>query len=217
LEDKFLISDMVLSHGSYIPLLFNLVGDVLNKILAKASAKNLVKGLLGHFRPGGIMTLQYADDTLLFSTYDSGFIRNFKLVLNLFERVSGMRINFHKSEFIPINLGEEVCHEIAHILACPMGSLPFKYLGVPLYFERLKREDLQPILDKMVKKAAGWRGRLLAYSSRLVLIQSCLASVHGYLVSFMKFPKWTIKLLESQMAHCLWNNSEEGHKYHLAT
>jgi hypothetical protein len=179
------------------------VGDVLNKMLAKSSAKNLVMELLGQFRHGGIMTLQYVDDTLLFSTCDSVFIGNLKLVLNLFERVSGMRINFHKSELIPMNLGKEACHEISHILTCPMGSLPFKCLGVPLHFERLKREDLQPILDKMVKKAAGWRGRLLAYSSRLVLIRSCLASVPVYLLSFMKFPEWAIKLLESQMAHCL--------------
>jgi hypothetical protein len=108
------------------------VGDVLNKMLAKSSAKNLVMELLGQFRHGGIMTLQYVDDTLLFSTCDSVFIGNLKLVLNLFERVSGMRINFHKSELIPMNLGEEACHEISHILTCPMGSLPFKCLGVPL-------------------------------------------------------------------------------------
>jgi hypothetical protein len=55
-----------------------------------------------------------------------------------------MRIIFHKSEFIPMNLGEERAHEIAHILSCPRGDLPFKYLGVPIHFEKLKREDLQP-------------------------------------------------------------------------
>jgi hypothetical protein len=58
-----------------------------------------------------------------------------------------------------------------------MGCLPFKYLGVPLHFEKLKREDLQPILDKLIKRIEGWRGKLLAYSSRLVLIKSCLTSV----------------------------------------
>jgi hypothetical protein len=48
------------------PLLFNLVGDVLTKMLAKAAGRNLVKGVLDQFRPGGIVSLQYADDTLLF-------------------------------------------------------------------------------------------------------------------------------------------------------
>jgi hypothetical protein len=49
------------------------------------------------------------------------------------------------------------------------------------------------------------------------LIKSCLASIPVYLLSFMKFPKWAIKLLESQMAHYLWNDGENSHKYHLAS
>jgi hypothetical protein len=128
-----------------------------------------------------------------------------------------MRINFQKSELIPLNLEEDKIHEIAHQLHCPMGSLPFKYLGVALHFEKLKRQDLQPILDKLIKRIVGWRGKLLAYSSRLVLIKPCLASVPVYLLSFIKFPKWTIRLIESQMSHCLSNDDEISHKYHLAS
>jgi hypothetical protein len=81
---------------------------------------------------------------------------------------------------------------------------------------KLSREDLQPILDKLIKRIAGWRGKLLDYSSRLELIKTCLASVPVYLLSFLKFPKWVIRLLESQMTHCLWNNDSDSHKYHLA-
>jgi hypothetical protein len=198
------------------PLLFNLVADVLTKMLAKASSKGLVTGLLGQFRPGRVLTLQYAEDTMLFSAADNDSLRNLKCVLMLFEQVSGMRINLHKSEFIPMNLGADRAHEIAHILSCPHGSLPFKYVGVPIHFEKLKREDLQPVIDKLIKRIAGWRGRLLAYSSRLELIRSCLASIHVYLLSFIKFLKWAIELVESQMANCLWNDEDFAHRYHLA-
>jgi hypothetical protein len=144
------------------------------------------------------------------------YLKNLKIILALFERISGMRTNFHKSEFIPLHLEEDMVHEIGHSLSCCLRSLPFKYLGVPLYFEKLRREDVQPLVDMLVKRMAGWRGRLLAYSSRLTLIKSCLASVHVYLLSIIKFPKWAIKLIETQTAHCLWNNNEECHKYHLA-
>jgi hypothetical protein len=102
------------------------------------------------------------------------------------------------------------------VLCCPIGTLSFKYLWVPIHFEKLKREDLQPVIDKLVKRAAGWRGKLLAYSSRLELFRSCLASISVYLLSFIKFTKWAIKL-ESQMAHSLWNNNSECHRYHLAS
>jgi hypothetical protein len=108
------------------PLLFNLVTDVLTKMLAKATGKKLVEGLLGQFREGGILSLQYADDTLI---CEMSAIRNLKGALILFERIPEMRINFHKSELIPLNLEDEIIHEIAHQLYCPMGSLPFKYQG----------------------------------------------------------------------------------------
>jgi hypothetical protein len=104
---------------------------------------------------------------------------------------------------ICMNLEGCASHEIAHILNCPIGSLPFKYLGVPIHFEKLKREDIQPLVDKVVKRIAGWRGRLLAYSSRLVPIKTWLASVPVYLLSFIKFSKWAIKLIESNMTHPL--------------
>jgi hypothetical protein len=168
------------------PLLFNLVVDALTKMLSKAAGKGLVKGLLEQFRPGGILDLQYADDTLLFSSCDPKYLRNLKCVLMLFERVSGMKINFHKSELISMNFEEEYIHNAAHILSCP---LPVKYLGIPLYFDRLKREDVQPLLDKLIKRMTGWRGSLLAYSSRLTLVKIYLASIPIYLLSFLKFPK----------------------------
>jgi hypothetical protein len=78
------------------PLLFNFVGDVLYKMLDRAARKGLISGLLGDFRPGGVMALLYADDTLFFSSANERCLRNLKRVLMLFERVSGMRINFHK-------------------------------------------------------------------------------------------------------------------------
>jgi hypothetical protein len=158
----------------------------------------------------------YSMQMTLFSSCEIGAIRNLKCVLMLFEQMSGMRINFHKSEIIPLNLYDALVHEISHVLNCPVGKLPLKYLRVPLHFDKLKREDLQPVIHKMIKRAAGWRGKLLAYSSRLVLIKACLASVHAYLMSFIKLPKWAIRLIESQMAHCLWNDDENVHKYHLA-
>jgi hypothetical protein len=53
--------------GSFVPLLFNLVGDVLTKMIRRASERGHIRGILENFVPGGIMALQYADDTLMFS------------------------------------------------------------------------------------------------------------------------------------------------------
>jgi len=72
------------------------------------------------------------------------------------------------------------------------------------------------VVDKVIKRIAGWKGRLLSYGGRLTLLNSYLASIPIYLMSIIKFPKWDIKLINSQMSHFFWDNTEEKHKYHLA-
>lgn len=127
-----------------------------------------------------------------------------------------MRINYHKSKNIPLNLSEEQIHVAAHIFRCPIGSFPIKYLGIPLHFDKLRREDIQPLVDKILRKIASWRGKLLSYAARVTLIRTCLAGIHVYLLSFIKFSKWAIKTLNSHLTNCLWNDTEGNHKYHLA-
>jgi len=53
------------------PLLFNLVVDVFTKMLTKACTQGLISGLLTNVVEGGIVSLQYADDTILWSFADS--------------------------------------------------------------------------------------------------------------------------------------------------
>jgi hypothetical protein len=37
------------------------------------------------------------------------------------------------------------------------------------------------------------------------------------LLSFFKFPKWALDLINTQMANCLWNDFEGHQKIHLAS
>jgi hypothetical protein len=121
-------------------------------MLNRANSKGLTKGLLDNFRPGGIISLQYADDTILFSKAEESTLRNLKCVLMWYEQISGMRINFHKSELAPLNLEIDEAHRLAHVFSCPLGSFPINYLGVPLHYDNLSRDDIQPLVDKMLKR-----------------------------------------------------------------
>jgi hypothetical protein len=38
-----------------------------------------------------------------------------------------------------------------------------------------------------------------------------------YLLSFVKFPKWAIKVINSQMSHFFWDNIGDSHKYYLTS
>lgn len=101
-------------------------------MLVKATNKGLVKGLLEDFRPGGIVSLQYVDDTILSAKAEEFVLTNLKCVLMWYEQISRMTINFHKSGLVPLNLEQNEAHRLAHIFSCPLESFPIKYLGVPL-------------------------------------------------------------------------------------
>jgi hypothetical protein len=102
------------------------------------------------------------------------------------------------------------------IFQCVVGKFFVKYLGIPLHYDRLRREDLQPLKENIFKTITGWRGKLLSSTAKRILIQACLASISIYLFSFFKFPKWALHLIDTQMANFMWNDEEGNHKIHLA-
>ena len=80
------------------PLFFNIVADMLAILIGRAKQHGQVEGLVPHLVDGGVSILQYADDTVLFMEHDIAKARNMKLILCLFEQLSGLKISFHKSE-----------------------------------------------------------------------------------------------------------------------
>jgi hypothetical protein len=57
---------------------------------------------------------------------------NLKYIMPCFESMSGLRINFHKSEVMVLGVDQEEGLRIAHMLNCNHGSFPFSYLGLPV-------------------------------------------------------------------------------------
>jgi hypothetical protein len=47
-------------------------------------------------------------------------------------------------------------------------------------------------------------------------MQAYLSSIPIYLLSFFKFPKWALKLLDTQLANFMWNDEEGNHQIHVA-
>jgi hypothetical protein len=216
-EGDFFLTGKGLRQGDPLaPLLFNTVVDVFSRMLVKGANAGLIRGLCPSLIPGGVISLQYADDTLLFLENNREVAINFKWILTCFEQLSGMRINYHKSELIGINIDSVDMSPFLEIFQCVEGHFPIKYLGLPLHFEKLKREELQPLVDSLLKRLSGWRGKLLSIEARRLLIQTVLASIPIYMLSFFKFPKWALKLINTQLSHCLWSDEEGNRKIHLA-
>jgi hypothetical protein len=84
---------------------------------------------------------------------------------------------------------------VAQALSCKLEEFPIQYLGVSLHHSKLKREDIQSVVDKILKRAADWREKLLNHAAKLELVRSVLDSIPLYLLSIIKFPKWEITLI----------------------
>jgi mannosylglycoprotein endo-beta-mannosidase len=143
---------------------------------------------------GGIISLQYADDTIIFVDNDVVVARNLRWVLTYFEHVSGMKINYNKSELVPINLDQAEVDSFKNIMGCEVDQFPIKYLGIPLHYDKIRREDLQPLIDKTLKRIAGWRGKLLSYAARVYLIKTCLESIPIYMLSLKIRESFTLQI-----------------------
>jgi hypothetical protein len=197
-------------------LLFNLVGDVFTRMLIKAARKGHIIGFMSSLYHEGVLSLQYADDTLLFLKHDNSSAGILKWTMVCFEQLSGLKINYNKSDLVPMNLDEDETMGYAKIFYCKVGSFPFKYLGAPLHYEKLRREDIQPVMDKVLNRIPGWNGRLLSYGARLVLLRAFLASIPIYLMSLIRFPKWVIGSINSHMANFFWDDTKDKYKYHIS-
>ena len=152
------------------PMLFNLVGDALSEILNMAKVKGIVKGLVPELVEGGLTHLQYADDTILFLQCLDAEIKNLKFLLFGYEEMSGMRINYAKSEVFTIGLEEEVSNRIATQLNCNLGKFPMKYLGIPIGDRRLTKDVMNIPAEKVQKKLETWKCSQLSYGGKAILI-----------------------------------------------
>jgi uncharacterized membrane protein YebE (DUF533 family) len=47
-------------------MLFNIVADMLDCMIAHAKSDGLIEGVVSHLVDGGLSILQYADDTIIF-------------------------------------------------------------------------------------------------------------------------------------------------------
>jgi hypothetical protein len=104
-------------------------------------------------------------------------IANLKFILLCFENVSGLRINFYKSEVLVLTATAEEQGRIAILLNCKQGSFSFTYLGLPIGDRSLLASDWGLITSKVEKRADPWMGKFMSSAERLILINACLSNL----------------------------------------
>ncbi|KAK4384657.1 hypothetical protein Sango_3039200 [Sesamum angolense] len=95
--------------------------------------------------------------------------------LSEFATLSGLKVNPAKSQTILSRAVQQERQQILDTVGFQEGSLPVKYLGIPLTSSRLTISDCRPLIDKVDTRLAGWQHQNLSYAGRLQLIKSMRA------------------------------------------
>ncbi|GKU94470.1 hypothetical protein SLEP1_g7966 [Rubroshorea leprosula] len=129
---QFPVSKGIRQGDPLSPFLFLLVAEGLNGLMQSAIEKNIFRGVRIGNGNLSVSHLQFANDTLFFGEASEENIQAIKSIMKTFELVSGLKINFGKSQIMGVGTEEGWKERMAYRLCCKAGELPFKYLGTPV-------------------------------------------------------------------------------------
>ena len=195
------------------PFLFLLAAEGFN-ILMKAMVEAQLYNGYGVVcnREVRLTHLPFADDTLLLGEKSWLNVCSMRAVLLLFEEMSGLKVNFHKSMLTGVNVNDSWLADTALVMNCKRGSILFVYLGLPIGGDSRKLGVWKPFIDRIVARLSSWNNKFLSFGGRLILLKSVLSSLLVYFLSFFKAPVGIISLIESIFKRFFWGGSEDNKK-----
>ena len=199
------------------PYLFVIGMEALSCLLQRAVEGNFISGCRFRGRDGGeivISHLLYADDTIIFCDANAEQLMYLRWTLMWFEAFSGLKINIFKSEIIPLGRVDNV-EELAAELGCGVGSLPTKYLGLPLGAPHRATGVWDSIEERFRNRLSSWKRQYISKGGRLTLIRSTLSSLPIYFLSLFRIPKIVWSRLEKIQRDFLWGGGNFERKPHL--
>jgi hypothetical protein len=134
------------------PMLFNIVANMLAIIIERAEADGQIEGVVSHHVDGGLLILQCADDIILFMEHDLEKARNLKLVLSVFEQLSGLKINFDKCELFFFSEANDEANLYAKLFGYVIGQFRISYLGIKIHFRRLTIAKWKHVEERLQKR-----------------------------------------------------------------
>lgn len=185
--------------------LFVLAMDILSKDLDNAATN-------GVFTPHPqcqdplITHLSFADDLLIFFDGTDDSLRGILQVMRDFQSKSGLALNIRKT-CVFVDGDESASTTLASDFGLVRGSLPVRYLGLPLSPHKLKKQDYQPLIDRIKLRVSSWSTRRLSSAGRLQLLNSVIYSIINFWGSVFPLPKACLDSLEQICNAFLWTGA----------
>lgn len=129
-------------------------------------------------KPMQLSHLCFADDLILCCKGEFTFVYLLLQAFKLFSESSSLKANVAKSSLFCCRMTESDVQRVVDVSGLARSSLPFRYLGVPIYSERILVAQCDGLVKKMIAKIRMWSSRKLSYSARALLINTILMSLH---------------------------------------
>jgi hypothetical protein len=194
------------------PFLFLLVVEGLGLLMDRSVSLHFYKPFFINNSGVSVSHLQYADDTLFIGDACVENLWCVKAILRWFELMSGLKVNFAKSRLFGVELEESFLHGASNFLNCKIGKLPFIYLGLPVGANPRKESTWDPVIDVLQQRLYSWRNRFVSLGGRVILINSVLAAIPLYYLSFLKMPTMVWRKIVSIQRNFLWDGSSSKTK-----
>ena len=95
-----------------------------------------------------------------------------------FSMTTGLVANYNKSKIVIRGCKPHREQEILYATGFSAGTLPLRYLGIPITASRYSKMECRSMVDKITAKTKTWSTRNLSYAGRAALIQLVLSLIH---------------------------------------
>ena len=181
------------------PYLFLLCAEGLSAMLRKEEEHGNIRGISVCKGAPQISHLFFADDSIVFwrANVDEG--RRILKILEDYEGESRKKLNKDKTSlFFSKNTKREVQEQIKQIFGAQIIQHHEKYLDLPPLMGKRKRKAFNHIQDRVGKKIAGWKGKLLSSAEREILIKAIAQATSTYTMSCFKLLESLCRELKMQ-------------------
>jgi hypothetical protein len=195
------------------PLLYVLGGDLLQSYVNYDFREGRLKVPIPNRGSNDYPIVQYADDTIIMLPAEAGQLQVLKGLLEEYTAFTRLKVNYHKSSLIPINISQIEAEALSTQIQCTIASMPFPYLGIPMGTTKPTIRDLSPLTDRIERRLTA-SASFLSYGDRLILVNSVLSSMPIHFLSTLDIPDGAIEVIDRARRNCLWRKRKDDDKVH---
>lgn len=122
-----------------------------------------------------------------------------------FAKWFGLNISIEKSTIYMAGVSVEERGRILMYFSFVDGTLPIRYLGLPLMIQVMRKHDYLRLVERVRGKINTWIYRFLSYAGRLQLIKEVLMSIVNLWAVVFRLPSKCMKEVEQLCASFLWS------------